>query len=354
MQHILLKKILKKTLSVLFVTMFVFTLVVGSLIVFGGPADTKPMSSVSSPFKNVDYSAMPAYTTFEARDSAKLSYRAYKGILKAQGKEILGSVVLGSVVLVHGSSGNSQSMHVIAQGFAEAGYDAYALDIRGHGASGEHGQITYIGQLEHDIEDFMQHAKAKTPSTLLGFSSGGGFVLRFAGSTQNAIFDNYVLISPFLSHEAPTYRPNSGGWVRVGIPRIVAITILNRFGITAFNHMIVSKFGVQAHMKTKLTSEYSFAMLSNFKPQDDYLRNIRAIKQPTAVLVGGGDELFFAEQFAPVFKTENPSISVTLTPNIGHVAMTLDSQAIIQAIDAVQKLNQKLSQNVNEKINKKP
>ena len=47
----------------------------------------------------------------------------------------------------------------MAKGFAAAGYTAYALDIRGHGASGTKGHIAYIGQLEDDMEDFVHSTK---------------------------------------------------------------------------------------------------------------------------------------------------------------------------------------------------
>jgi alpha-beta hydrolase superfamily lysophospholipase len=110
-------------------------------------------------------------------------------------------------------------MHVMAKAFAAAGYTGYALDIRGHGGSGTRGHIAYVGQLEDDLEDFVSSVKPDKPATLVGFSSGGGFVLRFAGSTRQKLFSSYLLLSPFISQEAPTYRPNSGGWVSVGIPR---------------------------------------------------------------------------------------------------------------------------------------
>ena len=332
MTHNMTRKTIRFLVTSPLVTGALFALTMVLLITFGGPADTVPMKSVSSPFKSVDYSTLPAYSQFQPRDGAGLSFRAYPAKT---------SKSLGSVTLVHGSSGNSQSLHVIAQRFADSGFDAYALDMRGHGASGLKGQIDYIGQLEHDIEDFTQRIQPKSPRTLLGFSSGGGFVLRFAGGDRQTVFDRYLLISPFLSHEAPTYRHNSGGWVRVGVPRIVAITILNRFGITALNHLVVSKFAVEERSKATLTSEYSFAMLSNFKPQDDYIQNIRAIKQPTAVLVGAADELFYAEQFAATFKAGNPNVSPTLLAGVGHVGMTLDQSAIGQAIQTVKSLGVK-------------
>jgi pimeloyl-ACP methyl ester carboxylesterase len=42
-------------------------------------------------------------------------------------------------------------MHELAKAFAAAGYAAYALDIRGHGDSGDKGKIAYVGQLEDAV-----------------------------------------------------------------------------------------------------------------------------------------------------------------------------------------------------------
>jgi non-heme chloroperoxidase len=186
------------------------------------------MSSSNDPFKNVDFSDLPERSHFTARDNAKLAFRAYPAV---------GDAIKGSVVLVHGSSASSSSMHVMAKGFAAAGYAAYALDIRGHGQSGAKGHIAYIGQLEDDMEDFVNAIKLAQPSTLVGFSSGGGFVLRFAGTARQKLFSNYLLLSPFISQDAATSRPSSGGWVTVGVPRIVAISFLDGFGVHAFNNL---------------------------------------------------------------------------------------------------------------------
>jgi non-heme chloroperoxidase len=113
-------------------------------IAFGGPSQPAPMNSISNPFKNVDYSDLPAAKHFAARDGTNLAYRAYSAAGSAK----------GSVVLVHGSAAGGDSMHVLAKAFAAAGYTAYALDIRGHGESGNKGHIGYVGQLEDDLEDF--------------------------------------------------------------------------------------------------------------------------------------------------------------------------------------------------------
>jgi len=230
-------------------------------------------------------------------------------------------------------------MHVMAKSFAAAGYAAYALDIRGHGQSGAKGHIAYIGQLEEDMEDFVRAIKLAQPSTLVGFSSGGGFVLRFAGSPRQELFSNYLLLSPWISQDAATLRPGSGGWATVGVPRIIAIAVLNGFGMHAFDDLPVVRFAVDERDKGFLTPQYSFALEQNFRPERDYQANIRAVRQPLRVLAGQNDEVFYADKFASVFKTAGKDVPVTLLPGIDHISLTLDQAALQAAISAVESMD---------------
>ena len=72
---------------------------------------------------------------------------------------------------------------------AAAGYQAFALDIRGHGASGTHGRIGYIGQLEDNLVGFVAAVAPPRPRSRVGFSAGGGHVLRFAANPRRSAFD---------------------------------------------------------------------------------------------------------------------------------------------------------------------
>lgn len=304
----------------------------GVAVAFGGPTRPKPMQSISDPFSNVDFSAVPPLQRYPARDGAQLAYRSY-----AAGG---GQSPRGSVVLVHGSSANSQSMHPLAQSLAQAGFTVYALDVRGHGESGPRGDIGHVGQLDEDLQDFVHALQPAKPRTLAGFSAGGGFALRMAGSTRQALFDNYLLMAPYTSRHAPNYRPDAGGWVSVGIPRVVALTLLNRVGIAAFNHLPVVDFAVSDAPRAELTPSYSYALVTNFQPNANYKADIQGIRKPTAVLVGADDEVFIADKFAQVFADAGrPDIPVTLVPGAGHITLTLNPAARAAAVAAIEKLD---------------
>jgi alpha-beta hydrolase superfamily lysophospholipase len=321
-----------KTRTPLTITLLCATILLAALagaIAFGGPKPIPPMASINDPFRTVDFSDLPPLARFTAGDGASLAYRKYSPSSGAP---------RGSVVLVHGSSASSNSMHPMAKAFAHAGYVAYALDIRGHGASGQKGQIAYVGQLEDDIAAFMNATSPPQPATLLGFSSGGGFVLRVAGSSRQDLFQSYLLLSPFLSQDAPTFRPDSGGWVSVGVPRYVGIALLNVAGIHAFNGLPVTSFALDDKAKSLLTPQYSYALATNFRPNRDYAADIKAVRHPCAVIAGAADELFLTDRFEPLFRSLGKDWPVTLLPGIGHIPLTIAPAALAQAVQAVGRL----------------
>ncbi|MBP2653597.1 MAG: alpha/beta hydrolase [Firmicutes bacterium] len=316
---LLLSKLLVKIGIALGIAIGLTVIVLIAALVCGGPAAPKAMDSINLSFQKVDFSELPVLEHYAARDGVALAYRFYQSSLHASTQ---------SVVLIHGSSASSASMHPLAQSLARAGFNVYALDIRGHGDSGTKGTIGYIGQLEDDLEDFVTKVNPALPRTLVGFSSGGGFVLRFAGSERQNIFDRYLLLSPFIHQDAETYKAAGGGWVNVGIPRVVALSVLNQAGIRCFNNLDVNAFAINDAAKNVLTPAYSFALATNFRPLNNYQANILAAKQPMSLIVGQDDELFYADQFGPVFEKAGRPIKITFVPGVGHIGLTLDDAAI--------------------------
>ncbi|MBL6852226.1 MAG: alpha/beta fold hydrolase [Alphaproteobacteria bacterium] len=288
-------------------------------IMLSAPAPLPRMMSVSDAFAGTDFSGMPARSHFTARDGTRLDYRAYPGDP--------GRVV----VLVHGSSGTSASMHLVAKAIHAKGATVYALAMRGHDGTGRSGDVDYIGQLDDDVVDFMKTLgprKAGETRTLLGFSSGGGFALRFAGGPNGALFDRLILVSPQLPHDAPTSRANAGGWVSVAIPRIVGLSILTRLGITTLNGLPVLRMAVNPDPAVGLTPVYSYRMLRNFGPSDDYLGDVKRAHGPVMLFVGEKDEIFRADQYAPLLKPVRPDLTVTVVPGLSHMEMTTRPPAL--------------------------
>lgn len=292
-------------------------------LIFGGPHSLPPMDSINAPFSRVDYTSLPPLQTYMARDGAALGYRSYNPVVSGS---------LDYIVLVHGSASRSDSMHVLGKALAVAGYRVYALDMRGHGKSGMKGDIQYVGQLEDDIEDFILSVQPEGSGTMIGFSAGGGFALRLAGSHRQNLFDRYLLLSPFIHYTALTYRPGNGGWADVGVPRFIALMILDRLGIRWFEHLPVIAFAMNAEEKRVLTPTYSFTLFRNFKPPDDFAACIRSVRRPLKVLVGEKDEVFYAKQFRPTFSAAGRDIPVVVVPGVDHAGLVLARAAVAEVI----------------------
>lgn len=294
----------------------------------GGPKTPPPMTIINEEFHAIDFSDMPQLQHYEAADGQQLAYRGYM-------PEVFASM---SVVLVHGSSASSRSMHLLAKGFAAAGFVTYVPDMRGHGASGSTGTIDYVGQLEDDLEAFVQQVAPPSPVTLVGFSAGGGFVIRFAGSERQELFQSYLLLSPFLGKDAPNLRPDGGGWVDVGMPRMLALSVLNTVGIRWFNGLPVVRFALNEEATHFLTPYYSFSLAENFQPLHDYEQNIRDMHRPCAVIAGDADDVFYTDRLEPTFRAFGKPWPVTLLPGIGHAPLILEPRGISAAVQAVQRL----------------
>lgn len=109
--------------------------------------------------------------TYRARDGAQLMYREWTG-----------SAPL-TVVLLHGSGTDGRYLAPLAHRLLKLSQASIVVpDLRAHGESnlGRPGDVSYLGQLEHDLEDLHQHIKAQRPADRLvlgGHSSGGGMAM---------------------------------------------------------------------------------------------------------------------------------------------------------------------------------
>jgi pimeloyl-ACP methyl ester carboxylesterase len=169
---------------------------------------------------------------------------------------------------------------------------------------------------------------------MVGFSSGGGFTLRSAGGVNGELFDRFVMVSPMLHQSAPTARPDTGGWVKVNMPRAVGLTILDQLGIHALEHLPVLSFALPPEAAADRTVAYSYRLQRAYRPHEDYLGDARAIRRPATLLIGERDELFRAEAYAPLLEPVQPRLKVQVLPGLGHLDMVIDEAALAAIVKA--------------------
>jgi alpha-beta hydrolase superfamily lysophospholipase len=285
------------------------------------------LHSISATARAVDRSTMPRFELFQARDGTELAYRHYPA---------RGAVVDRVAILVHGSSGSSTSIHTLADALAARGVETYAVDIRGHGASGTRGDIAYVGQLEDDLADFvgvLRQTAPTAPLTLIGHSSGGGFALRVAASPIQNLFARTVLLAPYLGYDAPTNQPNQA-WASPDIPRILALQTMRSIGVDCCEALPTLAFAVPPNSDNILVPAYSERLRRNFGTRG-YRTDLAAVTRPLTIFSGADDELMIADKYAEAVRSIAPAVDVKLIDGVNHMGIVSAPKAVSAIADDV-------------------
>ncbi|MAT95535.1 MAG: alpha/beta hydrolase [Anaerolineaceae bacterium] len=266
-----------------------------------------------------DYDEMPDLQPYTARDGAELNYRLYKSSTDTD----------SVLIFLHGSGWHSMQFYPLAKALSAAGAATMVTpDLRGHGFNPQtRGDVSYIGQLEDDLADLIAVIKPQFPGAPIfigGHSSGGGLVVRFAGGEHGDLADGYLLLAPFLKHNAPTTRLNSGGWARPNARRIAGLTMLNNLGIHWFDGLTVIQFAMpqsvlDGPLGDSATMAYSYRLNTSFAPRSKYGRDLTAITQPFLLVAGLDDEAFIAGQYEPTISQFTDAGSYVLLLDTGHI-----------------------------------
>ena len=233
------------------------------------------------------------------------------------------------VVIVHGSGGHGAAYDWLGAQVAATRAKVLVPDLRGHyGSDGPRGDVDYIGQYEDDLADMVAQYKGEGQKlVMVGHSSGGGLVTRFAGGEHSDLLDAAVLMAPFLKHDAPTIRQNGDGWARPLVRRLIGLSMLNGFGITAANGLTVMEFKLpDGDLAETMTSAYSFRLNASYAPRDDYLADVAALPK-FQLIVGAEDEAFFATEFEPLMTSVTDKGSYHILDGVSHLDVFLNEDA---------------------------
>ncbi|SEQ63754.1 alpha/beta hydrolase [Thalassovita taeanensis] len=228
------------------------------------------------------------------------------------------------LVLVHGSGWYGAQFDGLARALSDQA-EVLVPDLRGHGAAPRRrGDVDHIGQLEEDLADLIRaYAKTGQKVIMLGHSSGGGLVVRFAGGAYGDLLGGAVLLAPFLKYNAPTTRTNSGGWARPLTRRIIGLTMLNAARIRMLNHLTVIQFAMpQAVLDGPLghmaTTAYSYRMNTSYAPRPAYEKDIAALP-PFLLIAGTADEAFVADAYEPLMTQYSSKGRYHLIEGVSHL-----------------------------------
>jgi pimeloyl-ACP methyl ester carboxylesterase len=301
-------------------------LVLGGLVAW--PLRQPPeLASISDSRKWIDFATLPNVDRFQARDGTELAYRHYPARTPATDR---------IAIVVHGSSGSSRSaIHALSMALAARGVESFAVDIRGHGASGTRGDIRYPRQLQDDLADLVGEIRQShpvKPLTLIGHSSGGGFVLKVAGSSMQNLFARTVLLAPYLGYDAPSTRPDSGGWASPDIPRFIALSVLRRMGLPWAESLPTIAFAVPPGSVKILNVSYSYRLMVNFATSRDFRQDLASASRPIAIFAGSDDELMLPGRYQEAVGNR---ATVRIIDGINHMGIVGDPAAVSVIADDV-------------------
>ena len=83
------------------------------------------------------------------------------------------------------------------------------------------------------------------------------------------------------------------------------------------------------------SSRYSYRLFVNFGAGREFARYLKNLRRPAAVLVGSADEQVVADQFAPLLRSLDVNIPVTIVPGMTHVDMIANPTALRAIVKAV-------------------
>lgn len=310
-----------KIVILLITTPLIYLVIAASLVYFPFERNTSAGGLDFDGIRNQDFSLDTVEELdYVARDTTNLFYRYIEG------KSGL------CIVLIHGSGSEGRYLVPMADALNGASDVTVVIpDLRGHGRSqgGSPGDVNYIGQFEHDLEDLLNHLRrsSKIKRVVIGgHSSGGGLAVKYSGNTLSK-FDGSVLLAPYLGHSAPTVRPNSGGWVQVANLRYAGLAMLNNIGITGLNNLPVLFFNRPAAIKDELQLDsYSYRLNESFSPQA-YKTDLANNPNPILLLAGDQDESFYPNEFENILTSYAPHAELHILKNIKHLELVSSKHA---------------------------
>jgi len=268
--------------------------------------------------------AMSPLEPYQARDGSVLAFRRYPAESSTH------------LILIHGSSAHSAYLHAFAKYLSERKVaNVYAPDLRGHGPSPRRrGDIDYIGQLEDDLADLISHIKHGASKDVRfivgGHSSGGGLALRFGGGPHGGLAQGFVLVAPYLGHDAPMVKKNSGGWADASILKIVGLSVLDGLGVKRFNGTPVLRFNLpEKYHNGYETLEYSFRLMKGMHPVS-YRASLKTTRAPLLILVGSEDEAFHADGFKAGVLPYKPDAKVSFVKGGSHLGIIMSEHAMLE------------------------
>lgn len=200
------------------------------------------------------------------------------------------------IVLLHGFSSSTYTWEKIDRRLCDAGYNVWALDMRGFGWSDKPRNSAYDPMtLLEDLNEWMEYMGLRH-TIFVGNSYGGGMGMMLAHSYPNRV-DKLVVIDP------GAYRmklPLIMRLIRMPVPEKLSTKFFGRWMVkwiltqVMYNRSLISEHQVDNYYLRMLTPNALHAQIAlskaiDFDQLDIYTRRLNEIDQETLIIWGRND-----------------------------------------------------------------
>jgi len=203
------------------------------------------------------------------------------------------------VVLIHGWPSTSQMWEYQLTELAEAGHRVIAYDRRGFGRSSVPFQSYNYDVLASDLNEIMEQLDLQD-ATLVGFSMGGGEVVRYLSRYGSQRVGRIVLMSSVTPFLAKTEDNPDGVPVEV-FEKIIEGLKNDRpgfldsfgkdfFGVNFLNHPVSDPFLQHFRTLSTLSSAHATLECAVAFAYTDFREDLKSITVPTLIIHGDADK----------------------------------------------------------------
>lgn len=289
------------------------------LVVFGcaSPGTTSGTTEAPFPFDLSDEnSSLAPIQEYKTSDGVILRYRSYT----AQEPQ-------GVVVLIHGGGAHSGAGYpVLAQSLAsESNLAVVTPDLRGHGSSdGLRGESPSVSRLYKDLDEIIDLVGTQWPGlplTLMGHSSGAGFLVNYAAQRDiESTVANMVFVAPFLGFRSDTERlnnPNPFSTSKTWPFVLNAMSLGFLFGnyhAVSFNYP-PEVLAREPQLLTSISVNTANATTPK-NPQKDLHQPV-----PLAIWIGEEDETIDPARLREFVETHSEHTEIAILPGVTHLGI---------------------------------
>ncbi|WP_144392893.1 alpha/beta hydrolase [Pleionea sediminis] len=253
----------------------------------------------------------------------------------------------GTVICYHGSSLTSVRYTTLARLINRSGYNVCLPDWRGHGESGgAPGDIEYVGQLEQDVGNLIEHlsTQSKVPIILGGHSGGSLIALRYLNQFGCDKITAYFSLSPTMMEfsETSRYDKSKGDFVyrikyarrrpyfrqmpkQAGryLPKLSRWKFLIALFIPFFRKLKVLNFPAVVQASPNEAMSYSFRLLQGYSVRN-YPELLSSINVPSFFCVGDNDDVISSQALEMLYSwyvKPNTFSHFEILPRLNHMSV---------------------------------